>query len=628
MPDIALPTRPNPLSISSLLSPDSQPDRPLPPVALARAPSIEVASTGSSASASASVSGSSTSTTVWEGREPEEDEMIALSALGELMAGGGGVNGLPSLTPSSTAATTPSAASNVMDPFDPKTEPEDFVSRVSLLPVVSTSLRAYEVAKGSSRVVKYGAEMLEGSVKTISRPVMDRIDPRGHLTGAVGEWGCRTLDRVGFASPNQGGPPPIFDRGLLLQPEASSSSSSGSSYRGHPGRGEESSSRSSSVAGGSRTRMEDEWSRADERWEEERRGDRSSSTDRLSSTPQNALVPQSNSSTEVVQQQPPQQSRWSSMLVEAGMTAGGIGAAVSEESMKSLKYCLQWLQYATAHIENRISVLRSFILSLSASTSDEPIPPNALISPSALVTLSQIKRDVVETIRKVVDVVSKYAGGALPEPARDAVRGFILHLPERWADANQRQMTEGGGAGAAGTGAAGGAPTTGVAKEAAGRVLTLAVESLDMLQGVAQVFGESLERAESWIERLRVLGLQRQQARRDPQPPLALPPPTTSLSSNNSHSHSSSSTSPFGPPLPPYQHHSTYTSAMPASASEETSYRRGSSRRSSVRDAEEEEDGEEVEEREREGKRGRIERREVVGGGVGGVGGVGGMEVD
>lgn len=37
-------------------------------------------------------------------------------------------------------------------------------------------------------------------------------------------------------------------------------------------------------------------------------------------------------------------SRWQSMLVEAGMTAGGIGAAVSEESMKSLKYCLHWLQ--------------------------------------------------------------------------------------------------------------------------------------------------------------------------------------------------------------------------------------------------------------------------------------------
>jgi hypothetical protein len=161
------------------------------------------------------------------------------------------------------------------------------------------------------------------------------------------------------------------------------------------------------------------------------------------------------------------------------------------------------MQYATAHIENRISVLRSFILSLSASTSEHPIPPNALISPSALVTLSQIKRDVVETIRKVVDVVSKYAGGALPEPARDAVRGFILHLPERWADANQRQMSQGGSAPA--STAPGAPPTTGVAKDAAGRVLTLAVESLDMLQGVAQVFGESLERAERSVSKTSML---------------------------------------------------------------------------------------------------------------------------
>ena len=33
-------------------------------------------------------------------------------------------------------------------------------------------------------------------------------------------------------------------------------------------------------------------------------------------------------------------SRWQTVLLEAG----GIGAAVSEESMRRLKYCLQWLQ--------------------------------------------------------------------------------------------------------------------------------------------------------------------------------------------------------------------------------------------------------------------------------------------
>ena len=48
------------------------------------------------------------------------------------------------------------------------------------------------------------------------------------------------------------------------------------------------------------------------------------------------------------QQQPQQQevvprSRWQTVLLEAG----GIGAAVSEESMRRLKYCLQWLQVIT-----------------------------------------------------------------------------------------------------------------------------------------------------------------------------------------------------------------------------------------------------------------------------------------
>ena len=47
--------------------------------------------------------------------------------------------------------------------------------------------------------------------------------------------------------------------------------------------------------------------------------------------------------------------------------------------------------------------------------------------------LIDVKRDIVHTIRQAVDVVSKYAGGALPEPARTRVKGFILTLPQRWA---------------------------------------------------------------------------------------------------------------------------------------------------------------------------------------------------
>lgn len=39
-------------------------------------------------------------------------------------------------------------------------------------------------------------------------------------------------------------------------------------------------------------------------------------------------------------------SRWQSVLLEAG----GISAAVSEESMRRLKYCLQWLQVGVLHM--------------------------------------------------------------------------------------------------------------------------------------------------------------------------------------------------------------------------------------------------------------------------------------
>ena len=222
-------------------------------------------------------------------------------------------------------------------------------------------------------------------------------------------------------------------------------------------------------------------------------------------------------------------SGWGSMLVEAGVTAGGLSAAMSEESMKSLKYCLQWLQYATAHIEHQITILRDLIVKLNHGELD--------LSSPASQNLSAIKGDVVNTIRGVVDVVGKYAGGALPEPARSSVKAFILSLPARWATVNRAPSTidSQGRQGAFGTSPASPSfssehmsdisrsssslSTSSIARQqaaatavAANRVLTLAVESLDILRSVTVVFGESLDRADLWVERLRVLGLQRKRA--------------------------------------------------------------------------------------------------------------------
>ena len=52
------------------------------------------------------------------------------------------------------------------------------------------------------------------------------------------------------------------------------------------------------------------------------------------------------------QQQVVQRSRWQAVLLEAG----GIGAAVSEESMRRLKYCLQWLQVRDVAVFRTVGV--------------------------------------------------------------------------------------------------------------------------------------------------------------------------------------------------------------------------------------------------------------------------------
>lgn len=46
--------------------------------------------------------------------------------------------------------------------------------------------------------------------------------------------------------------------------------------------------------------------------------------------------------------------------------------------------------------------------------------------------LQNIKNDIVAILKRVVDVIGKYAAVYLPFEARRRVKGFILALPGRW----------------------------------------------------------------------------------------------------------------------------------------------------------------------------------------------------
>ncbi|KAG8748424.1 hypothetical protein FRC10_005971 [Ceratobasidium sp. 414] len=377
----------------------------------------------------------------------------------------------------------------------------DFVSRVSTLPLVTSVLSAYSQSKASSRMVKYGAQMVESSVKTISKPVMDRLP-----TAQLDEFACRQLDRLEQRygartdSPRDEVPRTPTPRSQPTQ-DAGPGPERGRSLERHI-----------SASAASATLLRSPTPSAPHDGQDAGSG----------------VVAPVNEDRQVANR-----SRWQAMLLEAG----GIGAALSDESMKRLKYCLQWLQYATNRIDSQIAVLREFLDSLSPGAgAGEPLhmDNDAPVSPVTLARLSAVKRDVVATIRQAVDIVSRYAGGALPEPARGTVRSVLLRLPERWASAGREGVNDAPGAGHRRTGSSSSArapyptrsttpadgihaarpgprpqPTAGMAAQAAWRVMTLATESLDMMRGVTGVVKESLDRAEVWVDRLRVVGIQR-----------------------------------------------------------------------------------------------------------------------
>ncbi|KAK2459246.1 hypothetical protein APHAL10511_008723 [Amanita phalloides] len=462
----------------------------------------------------------------------DESVRIAVSALGDMR----------------------NAAPRTRSPPSPSSAPSpSLVSRVSHLPLVHSVLRTYEQGKASSRVVKYGAEMMESSVRTISRPVIDRLPVN---VNQIDEFACRQLDRLDryrrMSTGESTNPPSVGSPDSLLRsPEMLSSGAA----------------------------MTDSYA-----------SEHPFSPDSRSSTPTfvgeetltKAVMYQSEttgspSETQNLERQVAQRSRWQAVLLEAG----GLSAALSDENMRRLKYCLHCLQYATAQIDAQILILRDFIAGLQPLPPASSSPSRRPISQAHIRTLTDVRRDLVHTIRQVVDVVSKYAGGALPEPARTRVRGFILKLPQRWASKagvgvpnvsngapsegdretvtaaasgsgavrrpNRRAAYRERGAGAdsrassrapspssprisrsaypvvdtaqtAGSGSRDvdgngscGEPavSTGAAVLAAQRILTLATESLDMMRGVTGVMKDSLDRADAWVNRLRTVGIQR-----------------------------------------------------------------------------------------------------------------------
>ncbi|KAH8805822.1 clock-controlled protein-like protein 8 [Xylogone sp. PMI_703] len=214
-----------------------------------------------------------------------------------------------------------------------------------------------------------------------------------------------------------------------------------------------------------------------------------------------------------------QGSTWPSRLI---MSTSGLSIAMSEESLRSLKYCLSWLRWANEHIGKIIVTLKSVLERYDSSASRGEITNGDQVeSPRGQLVVreedrselnarvAELKADVLKTLKEAIDIVSKYAGGALPENARTLVRRHLTSLPQRFRIASM----------VSGAGSSNGQQD---ATESANRVMILAKEGLDMMSQVSGVLDGTIVSAEEWCERLGRKKREEREAERE-KPPMSPP---------------------------------------------------------------------------------------------------------
>ena len=195
----------------------------------------------------------------------------------------------------------------------------------------------------------------------------------------------------------------------------------------------------------------------------------------------------------------------------------GLATALSDESRRSLKYCLKILLAANGHLMKVIATLTNVVDELDhyLSQKQSAIPPSSTLPRSGIAgylgegceqrrqhlaeTVDRLKDEALKTLKVVVDTISRYAGGALPEQARNVVKRQLLSFPLKWQAAtscNSASNVEQRIAIAK--------PENDTGRRTKGkamRVLAMAREGLEMMRGVAEVVDGTLASAEEWCER-------------------------------------------------------------------------------------------------------------------------------
>ncbi|KAJ2869263.1 transcriptional regulator opi1 [Coemansia erecta] len=395
-----------------------------------------------------------------------------------------------------------------------------FIKRVQAIPLVNSALEIYGRSRESSKLLRVGSNVIESGVRRMCEPITKRID-----VSQLDNFACRQLDNLGYTM-EQHSQAEQYNGADNCQPNAQSTAIT--------------------TTANIRKRTKDQADRPQSpsqanSWISMHR---SSSSTTTTTTTSASTSPYTNGKNRDVANI---RDGGSSQHEAAPSSTGGRGwivgnfvasakeraIAYREDSMRRLKYCLDWVVYSAALISQHMRDLRALLASLQeaahiALSGDAANSNNYNVNDAMVhrdpqqqrwrrqhelaLRLAKARREIVSAVRKAVGVVSNYAGSVLPGEARRQVRNLILGMPGRWM-AVDTAMSQSGGSGSGGTPSVVSETNSGPSSPAlvgadlapanieatTRRTLAFASESFQMLNSISGVFGHLYANAERWV---------------------------------------------------------------------------------------------------------------------------------
>lgn len=196
---------------------------------------------------------------------------------------------------------------------------------------------------------------------------------------------------------------------------------------------------------------------------------------------------------------------WPTRLIKS---TSGLGVAMSEESLASLRWALECLSWANRHLTRLIIRLRDAIeqsaqahgpLSPQSNDSTNQQDTQMMDSEGPVPTsrerenhIQSLAAEVIYIIKRVNNGVSEYAASALPENARILVGRYLKSLRISFQKSFAQSDSNGNGRceGVSGS------------EASARKALLLAKEALDKLAQVSGIVEGTIVSAEEWCDRL------------------------------------------------------------------------------------------------------------------------------